>query len=256
MGASQWQNWCPTDICICNFTGLPSCIHTYGHNLYMQVLDVSLAVAELVPCIYILYMQVLNECHAVTEFVSRRLTSVYMYVHVHACTVQFVCTHMDVCITMYMYILYMQVLNECHTVTEFVSGWLMSVYMYLHACNVCMHTHVRMHVQCTYTFITCRCSMGVSQLVTNIVGVLQRPYTSTCIHRCVLCSCMHTHGLRHVQCTCTLFTCRCSMDVSQLVTDRIGVLQRLYTSTCIHRCVLCSCMHTHDSTFVLQVLER
>ena len=26
--------------------------------------------------------------------------------------------------------------------------------------------------------------------------------------------------------------------------------------TCIYRCVLCSCMHTHDSTFVLQVLER
>ena len=50
MGASQWQNWCPTDICICNFTGLPSSIHTYGHNLYMQVLDVSLAVTELVPC--------------------------------------------------------------------------------------------------------------------------------------------------------------------------------------------------------------
>ena len=46
------------------------------------------------------------------------------------------------------------------------------------------------------------------------------------------------------------------MDVSQLVTDRIGVLQRPYTSTCIYRCVLCRCVHTHDSTFVLQVLER
>jgi hypothetical protein len=90
---------------------------------------VSLAVAELVPCIYILYMQVLNECHAVTEFVSGWLMSVYMYLH--ACTVQFVCTHMDVCITMYIYILYMQVLNECHAVTEFVSCRLTSVYMYL-----------------------------------------------------------------------------------------------------------------------------
>ena len=49
MGASQWQIWCPTDICICNFTGLHSCIHMYGHNFYMQVLDVPLAVAELVP---------------------------------------------------------------------------------------------------------------------------------------------------------------------------------------------------------------
>ena len=42
--------------------------------------------------IYILYMQVLNECLAVTEFVSGRLTSVYMYL-----PVQFVCTHMDIC---------------------------------------------------------------------------------------------------------------------------------------------------------------
>ena len=91
------------------------------------------------------------------------------------------------------------------------------------------------------------------------VGVVQTSvYTGvyilySCIHMYmymgtymyILYSCMHTHGLRHVQCTCTLFTCRCSMDVSQLVTDRIGVLQRLYTSTCIYRCVLCSCMHTH-----------
>ena len=112
----------------------------------------------------------------------------------------------------------------------------------------CMHTHGLRHVQCTCTLFTCRCSMDVSQLVTDRIGVLLCLYTSTCIYRCVLCSCMHTHGLRHVQCTCTLFTCRCSMDVSHLVTDRTGVLHHLYTSTCIYRCVLCSCMHTHDST--------
>ena len=109
----------------------------------------------------------------------------------------------------------------------------------------CMHAHGLMHVQCTCTLFTCRCSMDVSQLVTDKIGVLLCLYTSTCIYRCVLCSCMHTHGLRHVQCTCTLFTCRCSMDVLQLVTDRIGVLLCLYTSTCIYRCVLCRCMHTH-----------
>ena len=89
---------------------------------------------------YILYMQVLNECHAVTEFVSCRLTSI-----LHACTVQFVCTHMDVCITMYIYILYMQVLNECHAVTEFVSCRLQSI---LHACTVpfvCTHMDVCMY---------------------------------------------------------------------------------------------------------------
>ena len=132
MGASQWQIWCPTDICICNFTGLPSCIHTYGHNLYMQVLDVSLAVAELVPCIYILYMQVLNECHAVTEFVSCRLTSVYMYPH--ACTVQFVCTNMDICITMYIYILYMQVLNEYVSHSDRVCVRLVDICIHVSTC--------------------------------------------------------------------------------------------------------------------------
>ena len=52
------------------------CIHTHGRTMY----------------IYILYMQVFNECLTVTEFVSCRLTSVYMYL-----PVQFVYTHMDVC---------------------------------------------------------------------------------------------------------------------------------------------------------------
>ena len=135
---------------------------------------------------YILYMQVLNECHTVTEFVSCRLTSI-----LHACTVQFVCTHMDVCITMYIYTLYMQVLNECHTVTEFVSCRLTSVYMYLHACTVqfvCTHMYVCMYNVHNYTFFTCRCSMGVSQLVTNIVGVLSCLYTSN-----VYCAVVCTH---------------------------------------------------------------
>ena len=79
----------------------------------------------------------------------------------------------------------------------------------LYSCRLCscMHTHGLRHVQCTYTLFTCRCSMDVLQLVTDRIAVLQRLYTSTCIYRCVLCSCMHTHGLRHVQCTCTLFTC-------------------------------------------------
>ena len=94
----------------------------------------------------------------------------------------------------------------------------MSTYMYI-LCS-CMHTHGRMHVQCTYTLFTYRCSMDVSQLVTDRIGVLQHLYISTCMYMCVLCSCMHTHGLRHVQCTCTLFTCRCSMDVLQLYSNR------------------------------------
>ena len=196
-------------------THMDVCITMYIYLFYMQVLNECLAVTEFVSCrltsvymylpvqfvythtwtyactmyIYILYMQVLNGCLAVTEFVSGRLTSVYMYLR--ACTVQFACTHMDVCMynvhlymqvlngclavcvlqvdvcihvstcmyclyvhtctyacTMYIYILYMQVLNGCLAVTEFVSWRLTSVYMYLRACTVCMHTHGRMHVQC------------------------------------------------------------------------------------------------------------
>ena len=69
---------------------------------------------------------VLNECHAVTEFVSCRLMSI----HVYTCMYCAVCMHTHGC-TMYIYILYMQVLNECLTVTEFVSCRLTSVYMYL-----------------------------------------------------------------------------------------------------------------------------
>ncbi len=51
---------------------------------------------------YILYMQVLNGCHAVTEFVSCRLTSVYMYMHVLCSLYAHIWTY--VC-TMYIYIL-------------------------------------------------------------------------------------------------------------------------------------------------------
>ena len=105
-----------------------------------------------------------------------------------------VCIHVSTCAvcihthgrTMYIYILYMQVFNECLTVTEFVLQ--VDVCIHVPTCAVCIHTHGRMHVQCTYTFFTCRCSMGVSQLVTNIVGVLRRLYTSTCIYSCVVCS--------------------------------------------------------------------
>ena len=208
---------------------------------------------------YVCTMYIYNSLHAGAHWVSRTdrvcVLQVDVCIHVSTCMYCPVCmhTHGRMHVQCTLYILYMQVLNGCLAVTEFVSCRLTSVYMYLHACTVqFVCTHICMY-NVHYTFFTCRCSMSVSQLVTNIVGVLRRLYTSTCIYSCVLGSCMHTHG---VQCTYTLFTCRCSMDVSQLVTDRIGVLQRLYTSTCIYRCVLCSCMHTHDSTFVLQVLER
>ena len=82
-----------------------------------------------------------------------------------------VCIHVSTCMyclyahtwtyacTMYIYILYMQVLNGCLAVTEFASWRLTSVHMYLPVQFV--YTH--MDVQCTYTFFTCRCSMSVSQ---------------------------------------------------------------------------------------------
>ena len=115
-------------------------------------------------------------------------------------------------------------------------------------------------------------SRKFSQLVTNIVGVLSRLYTSNvycavvCTHMeyivyiqvlngCLAASnrqnwCpaasvyiyMYLQVCRHVQCTCTLFTCRCSMDVSQLVTDRIGVLLCLYVFTGVYCAVVCTHM--------------
>ena len=128
--------------------------------------------------------------------------------------------------------LYTQVCTVVYTCTGAHTG--------IYCAVVCTHMDLGM---CTVHVHCLRCSMDVLQLVTDRIGALLCLYTSTCIYRCVLCCCMHTHGLSHVQ--CTLFTCRCSMDVSHLVTNRVGVLQRLYTSTCIYRCVLCSCMHTH-----------
>jgi hypothetical protein len=70
-----------------------------------------------------------------------------------------------------------------------------------------------------------RCSMDVSQLVTDRIGVLQRLYTSTCILQ-VLNGCL-TASNRQNWCPAAsvyiyMYSYRCSMDVSQLVTDRIG----------------------------------
>ena len=105
---------------------------------------------------------------------------------------------------MYMYIVYMQVLNGCLAASD-EHSWCpessVYIYMYLQLCTVHLYAHT------WRTLFTCRCSMDVSHLVTDRIGVLQRLYTSTCVYRCVLCSYMHTHGLMHVQCTCTLFTC-------------------------------------------------
>ena len=96
----------------------------------------------------------------------------------------------------------------------------------------------RLHEFCLQAFL-CE-PAGSYRIVLHGMGTYMYMY--------ILCSCMHTLGLMHVQCTYTLFTYRCSMDVSQLVTDRIGVLWHLYTSTCIYRCVLCSCIYAHTWT--------
>ena len=97
--------------------------------------------------IYILYMQVLNRCLAVTEFVSGRLTSVSMYLP--ACTVRFACTHMDDC-------MYNVHIHSLHAGAQWVSRsdrvCVRQVDVCIHVstcmyCAVCMSTHGRMHVQ-------------------------------------------------------------------------------------------------------------
>ena len=86
--------------------------------------------------------------------------------------------------------------------------------------------------------------MGVSQLVTNIVGVLRRLYTSTCIYSCVLCSCMHTHG--HIN----VHSLHAGVQwVSRGYSDRTGVLQHLYTHTYLQD----SCSHSKETMCVLHV---
>ena len=95
--------------------------------------------------VYIFYAWVLN------SVLCRRYSSTCIY----RCVLY---------IDMYMSILYMQVLNGCHAVTECVSCRLTSVYMYLHACTVqfvCTQTDICMY-NVHYTFFTCRCSMSVS----------------------------------------------------------------------------------------------
>ncbi len=101
--------------------------------------------------IYILYMQVLNGCLAETEFLSCRLTYVYMYLH--ACTVQFVCTHyMDVC----MYTVYMQVVNGCLATSD-RQTWCPAasayIYMYLQVCIVQLYAHTWTEACTMYMYI-------------------------------------------------------------------------------------------------------
>ena len=95
--------------------------------MYMQVLNGCLAASNRQNwCPAVLYMQVLNERHAVTEFVYCRLTSVYMYLH--ACTVQFVCTHME----------YNVHIHSLHAGYQ----WMSRSYTELVSCSVCIHLHV------------------------------------------------------------------------------------------------------------------
>ena len=88
-----------------------------------------------------------------TEFVSCRLTSVYMYLH--ACTVQFVCTYMDIC-------MYNVHIHSLHAGAQWVSR----------SDRVCaLQVDVCIHVYCAvvdtnidvYTFFTYRYLMGVSR---------------------------------------------------------------------------------------------
>ena len=197
--------------------------------LEVQMLNGSLAVVvscrHLYTCIYrcVLYSCIGIFIHAGARCVSHGdsvgvvQTSVYtgvyilyscIHIYMHVYTVQlYACTWTYAC-TMYIYTVYMQVLNGCLAASN-RQNWCPAasvyIYMYLQVCTVQLYAH---------TWMSC------SYIVTDRIGVLQRQYTSTCVYRCVLCSYMHTHGLMHVQCTCTLFTYRYSMDVLQLYSNR------------------------------------
>ena len=138
---------------------------------------------------------------------------------------------------MYTYILYMQVLNECHAVTEFVSCRLTSV-----SCMYCLYAHTWMYACTMYIYI-------LYMQVLNIVGVLRHLYTmtSTCIYSCVLCSCMHTHGHINVHSLHAVF------NGCLAASGRVRVLQHLYTymylqDSCSHSketvCTTCECSTT------------
>ena len=112
----------------------------------------------------------------VTEFVSCRLMSIYVYLQ--ACTVMLYAHTWTYACTMYIYILYMQVLNGCLTAID-EQSWCPAasvyIYMYLQVCTAQLYAHTWTYV-CIYVHVhnICRCSMDVSQLVTDRVGVLQR----------------------------------------------------------------------------------
>ena len=157
--------------------------------------------------------------------------------YLHACTVQFVCTHMDVCITMYIYILYMQVLNECLTVTKFVSCRLTSVYMYLHACTV--------QFVCTHMDV-CMYNVHIHSLHAGAQWVSRSD--RVCVLQVDVCICIYMHVLYAHTWTyaCTMYIYILYMQVLKGCLA-VCVLQ-VDVYTCIYMHVLCS-LHAHTWTY-------
>jgi hypothetical protein len=141
--------------------------------------------------IYILYMQVLNECHTVSLCPAGWRLYTCIYVHVLFVAMH---THGRAC-TMYIYILYMQVLNECHTVSLCPAGWRLYTCIYVHVLFVAMHTHGRactMYIYILYSQVLNECLAASDE---HGVGVLRQ--LVVCIHlhvfTVVYCAVVCTH---------------------------------------------------------------
>ena len=130
------ENWCPA-------------VSVYIY-MYLQVCTVQLyAHTWTYACtmyMYIVYMQVLNGCLAASNRQNWcPAVSVYIYMYLQVCTVQLYAHTWTYACTMYMYIVYMQVLNGCLAASN-RQNWCPAasvyIYMYLQVCTVqlCAHT--------------------------------------------------------------------------------------------------------------------
>ena len=155
-------------------------------------------------------MQVLAGCLMVTVLVSFR----HLYTQVCTyCTVVYTCTWAHTCIycavvcicicTMYIYIVYMQVLNGCLAASN-RQNWCPAasvyIYMCLQVCTVQLYAHAWTYAHTMYMYIV------YMQVLNGCLASSNRqnwcPAASVYIYMYLqVCTVLHTHGLRHVQCT-------------------------------------------------------
>ena len=139
--------------------------------------------------ICILYMQVLNRCLAVTEFVSCRLTSIYCAVYMH--------THGHMHVQSYTFFTCRCSMSVLELVTNGV-GILRYIYMYAHtwtyACTIIYILYMQVLNEC----------LGASDEWSWHPEI--HLHVFTVVYCAVVYTHMdlgmyHTHGLRHVPCT-------------------------------------------------------